>query len=91
MLLDRDSGKTRATLPLPGAVDVVMSDRSLARLFVVAGSPGVVCAFDTLQRGQVEAIETEEGAHTIGWDAATHRLFAFLPRSCGVATYEDAA
>jgi DNA-binding beta-propeller fold protein YncE len=91
VVLDRDSGEVQATLPLPGAPDVVMCDRSLARLFVAVGAPGVVCVFDSVRRIQIEAIETEAGAHTIGWDPATRRLFAFLPQSCGVAIYEDAA
>lgn len=91
VVLDRDSGAVDATMPLPGPPDVVMYDRSFARLFVAAGLPGVVCVFDTARRVQVEVVETEAGAHTIGWDPATRRLYAFLPQSCGVAIFEDAA
>lgn len=90
VVLDRDTGETQVALPLPGTPDVVMPDPSLARLFVAVGSPGVVRVFDTLRRAEVESIDTEEGAHTIGWDPATRRLFAFLPRSCGVAIFENA-
>jgi len=91
VVLDRESGDVYATLALPGAPDVAMYDRSTARLFVAIGSPGTVCVFDTTARVQVEAIETEAGAHTIGWDPVTRRLFAFLPHSTGVAIYAEAA
>ena len=90
-IIDPVSGKPQAALPLPGTPDVVMYDRDLGRLYVAVGSPGMVSAFDTRRRRHLETIATEEGAHTIGWDPASRRLFAFEPRSCGVAIFEDAA
>lgn len=91
VVLDRDTGEVRVILALPGSPGVVMYERSLARLFVAVASPGDVSVINTVRPGHPETIETEEGAHTIGWDPATRRLFAFLPQSCGVAIYEDAA
>ena len=91
VVIDRDSRAVEATLPLPGTPDVVMYDRDLARLYVAVGSPGTVSAFDVRKRVHRETIETEDGAHTIGWDPASRRLFVFEPRSCGVAIFEDAA
>ncbi len=91
VVLDRSSGAVVATLPLPGVPDVIMYDRGLHRLYVAVGSPGTVTAFDVERRAELETIATEEGAHTIGWDPATRRLFVFQPKSCGVAIYEDAA
>ncbi|MDQ2911935.1 MAG: hypothetical protein M3T56_01610 [Chloroflexota bacterium] len=88
-VLDRDSGDVRATLPLAGVPDVVMYDRDLGRLFVAVGKPGVVAVFDAATRTHWETVPTEEGAHTIGWDPGSRRLFAFQPKSCGVAIYED--
>ena len=90
-ILDPDSGSVQAALPLPGVPDVVMFEKELARLYVAVGSPGTVSVFDTRRRVQLETITTEDGAHTIGWDTATRRLFVFQPLSCGVAIYEDAA
>lgn len=90
VVLDRDSGEVRTTLILAGAPDVVMYDRSLARLYVAIGSPGTVSVFSTDSRAHLETVATEEGAHTIGWDPASRRLFAFPPKSCGVAVYEEA-
>jgi DNA-binding beta-propeller fold protein YncE len=89
--LEPKSGASRASLPLPGVPDVVMHDRELGRLYVAVGSPGSVTVFDVRDRRQLETIATEEGAHTIGWDPATRRLFVLQPKSCGVGIYEDAA
>lgn len=91
VVIGRDSGKLEANLRLPGTPDVVMYDRDLERLYVAVGSPGTVSAFDTRGRQEVETIRTEEGAHTIGWDPASRRLFVFEPESCGVAIFEETA
>lgn len=91
VVLERDTGAVTARLPLPGAPDVVMHDALRSRLYVAIGSPGVVASFDPARRALVEVIATEDGAHTIGWDPASCRLFVFQPKSCGVAIYEDAA
>jgi DNA-binding beta-propeller fold protein YncE len=91
VVIDRDSRVIVATLPLPGAPDVVMYDRALRRLYVAVGTPGTVSAFDVEGRVELETIATEEGAHTIGWDPPTRQLFVFQPKSCGVAIYEETA
>jgi DNA-binding beta-propeller fold protein YncE len=91
VVLDRDSGNVTASLPLVGTPDVVMYDDVLNRIYVAVGSPGTVTAFNTRDHREIERIATEEGAHTIGWDPASRRLFVFQPKSCGVAIYEDAA
>jgi len=90
-ILDPESGNVQIALPLPGVPDVVMFDKDLGRLYVAVGSPGTVSVFDTRRRLQLETITTENGAHTIGWDPASRRLFVLQPSSCGVAIYEDAA
>jgi len=89
VVLDPTSGASSASLRLPGVPDVVMYDRDLHRVYVAVGSPGTVSVFDTRRRNEVETIVTEEGAHTIGWDPLTRRLFVFQPKSCGVGIYED--
>jgi len=89
VVIDRDSRAVEATLPLPGTPDVIMYDRDLGRLYVAVGSPGTVSVFDVRFSVHLETIQTEEGAHTIGWDQASRRLFVFQPKSCGVAIYEE--
>jgi DNA-binding beta-propeller fold protein YncE len=89
VVLDRDSGSVLACLPLPGSPDVVMHAPELERLYVAIGEPGVVCAFDTARLEPVEIVETEEGAHTIGWDSVARCLYVFCPGSGGAAVYEE--
>lgn len=89
VVVDCDSRAVATTLPLPGPPDVVMYDRDLGRLYVAVGSPGTVSAFDVRARVHLETIQTEDGAHTIGWDPASRRLFVFEPTSCGVAIYQE--
>jgi DNA-binding beta-propeller fold protein YncE len=83
------SGGVHARLPLAGAPDVVMYDPDLARVYVAIGSPGVVQSFDTKALRMLETAETEEGAHTIGWDALLKQLWVFAPRSCSALVYQD--
>jgi DNA-binding beta-propeller fold protein YncE len=91
VVIDRDSRAIVVTLPLTGTPDVIMWDRDLGRLYVAVGTPGTVSAFDVRRRAALETIVTEEGAHTIGWDPATRRLFAFQPKTSSIAIYEEAA
>jgi serine/threonine-protein kinase len=89
LVLDRDSGAVLASLPLPGVPDVVMHDPSGRRLYVAVGEPGVVCSFDSDRLERVEEVETELGAHTIGWDAVGRCLYVLCPGSGGAAVYEE--
>jgi hypothetical protein len=91
VVLDRDGGKLVASLPLPGVPDVIMCDSELARLYVAVGEPGVVCSFDADRLEAVEVVETELGAHTIGWDPDGRRLFVFCPASGGAMVLEEFA
>jgi hypothetical protein len=82
-----DRPRVAKQLPLRGAPDVVMVDDRRHRLFIAIGSPGVVTLFDTDRLEEIETIETEEGAHTIGWDAVTAQLYAFAPKRGGALVY----
>ena len=78
-------------LPLPGTPDVVMHDERGKRLYVAVGSPGTVTVFDTERLAEVQTVETEEGAHTIGWDPATAQLYAFAPQRGGALVFSETA
>jgi DNA-binding beta-propeller fold protein YncE len=91
VVLSRSSGDVLANLPLPGAPDVVMHDQAGKRLYVAIGDPGLICSFDSERLKQVGEVETEEGAHTIGWDPVGRALYVFCPGSCGAAVYEERA
>jgi DNA-binding beta-propeller fold protein YncE len=89
VVLDRDSGKVITSLPLPGVPDVVMHEAHLRRLYVAIGEPGVVCSFDSERLEPLETVETEQGAHTSGWDPIDRCLYVFCPGSGGAALYEE--
>jgi DNA-binding beta-propeller fold protein YncE len=89
VVLDRDGGEVLASLPLPGVPDVVMHDPHLRRLYVAVGEPGLVCSFDSDRLEQLETIETERGAHTIGWDPEGRCLYVFCPESGGAEVFEE--
>lgn len=89
VVLDRDSGKVEAVMPLPGAPDVVMHDPQLSHLYVAVGDPGVICVADTQALEITETVATEPGAHTLGIDPDAHAIYAFLPGSSGAAVYLD--
>jgi DNA-binding beta-propeller fold protein YncE len=91
VVLDRDSGEMIASLPLPGVPDVVMHDRELRRLYIAIGDPGLVCSFDSEHLKPLETVETEQGAHTSGWDPVERCLYVFCPGSGGSALYEERA
>lgn len=86
-----DGPRVTKRLRLRGAPDVVMHDARLNRLYVASGSPGVVTAFDTASLAELETIETEPGAHTIGWDPATAQLYVFAPQSGGALVFREGA
>jgi DNA-binding beta-propeller fold protein YncE len=91
IVLGRAHGDVLANLALPGVPDVVMHDRAGKRLDVAIGDPGLVCSFDSERFEQVGEVETEKGAHTIGWDPVGRALYVFCPGSSGAAVYEERA
>jgi DNA-binding beta-propeller fold protein YncE len=93
VVIDRLVGGPRLTkrLPLRGAPDVLMHDARTHRLYVAIGSPGVVTVFDTEALVELETIETELGAHTIGWDPASAQLYVFTPQRGGARVYKETA
>jgi DNA-binding beta-propeller fold protein YncE len=66
-----------------------MHDERDKRLYVAVGSPGTVTVFDTERLAEVQTVETEEGAHTIGWDPATAQLYAFAPQRGGALVFSE--
>jgi serine/threonine-protein kinase len=88
VVLDRDGGAVRQSLPLPGVPDVVWHDPVLRRLYVAIGDPGVVCTFDTAGvLSPIETTETEPEAHTLTVDPSSHEVYVFCPGSGGAAVY----
>jgi len=89
IILEADSGKALNQLELSGPPDVIFFNHRLRHLYVAIGDPGVVDVFDTDRLTRIETIQTEPGAHTIGFDAERNKIFAFLPKTHRAAAFFD--
>src|SRR5262249_28656461 len=89
VVLDRDTGTVLASLPRPGAPDVIMHNAALGHLYIAVGDPGVIAVADTSALEIIEQVPAEPGAHTLGIDPGSRTVYAFLPASSGAAVYQD--
>ncbi len=87
--LDLPSGALLNESDLSGPPDVVFFNAALQHLYVASGDPGVIDVFDTATLQRLEVIHTEKGAHTIGFDADRHKVYAFLPQTHRAAVHVD--
>jgi len=89
--LDEHTGAVLNTLELGGGPDVIFFNPALRRLYVAIGDPGLIEVYDTQAMRRVETIQTEMGAHTLAFDAARNKVYAFLPDTHRAAVYLDEA
>lgn len=87
--LDARSGLELARAELAGVPDVIVFNRDRRHLYVAIGDPGLIEVFETDGMRQVEAIRTEKGAHTLGFDQTYAMVYAFLPRSHRALIFQD--
>jgi DNA-binding beta-propeller fold protein YncE len=87
--LDADSGRVLNELALSGVPDVIFFNAARRRLYVTVGDPGVIDVIDTDRMTTFERVETGRGAHTIGFDAARNKVYAFLPAGDRALVFED--
>jgi DNA-binding beta-propeller fold protein YncE len=87
--LDADSGVTLHENELSGTPDVIFFNAALGHLYVAIGVPGVIDVFDTATLRRIEVVPTEQGAHTLGFDADRNKVYAFLPQTHRAAVYVD--
>jgi DNA-binding beta-propeller fold protein YncE len=87
--LDATSGKVLNASDLCGKPDVIFFNAHLKHLYVAIGDPGVIDVFDTTTMQHTGKITTEKGAHTIAFDAARNKAYAFLPQTHRAAIYLD--
>jgi DNA-binding beta-propeller fold protein YncE len=87
--VDADRGHVQRDADLAGVPDVIFCNPALERLYVAIGDPGTIEVFDTRSLKQVQSVVTEEGAHTLAFDAARNMIYAFLPVTHRVAVYLD--
>lgn len=87
--LDSRSGRILAEAELSGVPDVIFFHQALRHLYVAVGDPGVIEVFETDRLRRLEIVRTERGAHTVGFDAMRHTVYAFLPETHRAAIYID--
>lgn len=87
--LDASPGNIILEAELSGTPDVIFFNSALKHLYVAIGDPGVIDLFETDSLRHIETISTEKGAHTIGFDAAHNKVYAFLPESHRASIYLD--
>jgi DNA-binding beta-propeller fold protein YncE len=87
--LEASAGKILLDADLSGAPDVIFFNAALKHLYVAIGDPGVIDLFETDSLRHLETIPTEKGAHTIGFDGAQNKVYAFLPESHRAGIYFD--
>lgn len=88
LIIDPRRNEILNHLPLSGAPDVIFVDTVIRRLFVASGEPGSIDVIDIDTQRLVEVIQTDTGAHTIGFDSLRHRILALLPASHIVRVFE---
>lgn len=87
--LDSRSGKVLDALDIGGIPDVIFFNPTFKHLYVAISDPGVIEVFDTEAMKLLETVSTELGAHTIAFDSATNKVYAFLPQTSRAVVYLD--
>ena len=89
LAIDLQTGTVQATAELSGIPDVVFYNNKNHHLYVAIGNPGVIDVFHTDPLRLIESISTEQGAHTIAFNAVEHKVYAFLPQTHRAAVFLD--
>ena len=89
VVLDAGSGIELVRAELAGVPDVIFFNRDRRHLYVAIGDPGLIEVFETDGMRRVEAIRTEAGAHTLGFDQTHDTVYAFLPGSHRALVFQD--
>ena len=89
LVVDSRSGAVLSAHAIGGEPDVIFFNAALRHLYIAIGDPGVIEVFDTETMRRIESVQTERGAHTIGYDAVRDTVYAFLPDTHRAAVYRD--
>jgi len=91
LVVDSRSGAILSAHAIGGEPDVIFFNAALRHLYVTIGDPGIIEVFDTETMRRIESVQTERGAHTIGFDATRDTVYAFLPATHRAGVYQDRA
>jgi YVTN family beta-propeller protein len=78
VVLDADSGKVIATLPIGAGVDFAAYDPGLRRIYTANGRSGTMTVIrqdSADQYSVVENVPTHRGGHALAVDPVTHRIY----------------
>jgi DNA-binding beta-propeller fold protein YncE len=89
VVLDSRSGVVLTQAELAGVPDVIFFNRERQHLYVAIGDPGLIEVFETDQMRRLETVQTESGAHTLGFDPSRSTVYAFLPNTHRALIYAD--
>jgi DNA-binding beta-propeller fold protein YncE len=91
VLLTVDLHKRRTSHPsdLSGPPDVIFYNSNRKHLYVASGDPGTIDVFNTDTMKRVQIVKTEEGAHTIGYNSESDKVYAFLPETHRASVFVD--
>jgi DNA-binding beta-propeller fold protein YncE len=66
---------------------VIFYNSRLHHLYVAIGDPGVIDVFNTDTMKLIQTVKTEGGAHTIGYNSESNKVYAFLPETHRASVY----
>lgn len=89
LTMDLHTGKTSHPSDLSGPPDVIFYNSRRKHLYVASGHPGAIDVFDTDTMKRMQTVNTEEGAHTIGYNSESDKVYAFLPGTHRASVYVD--
>lgn len=87
LVLDADSGKVVATIPVPGAVDATVVDPTARRAYV-GDKSGVVDVIDLDSNKLVDSLPSEKNMHTLAVNSKTHAVYVYRNESNKVDVFE---
>ena len=89
LTVDLHTRKTSHPFDLSGPPDVIFYNSHRKHLYVAIGYPGTIDLFDTDTMKRLQTVKTEEGAHTIGYNSASDKVYAFLPETHRASVFVD--
>lgn len=80
LVLDADSGKVLASIPVKGKVDETVIDEGLRRAYV-GDKAGVIEVIDLDTNAVVGALPSEQNVHTLAVDPTSHAVYVYRNES----------
>ena len=87
--VDLHTRKTSRPYELSGPPDVIFYNSRREHLYMASGNPGTIDIFDTDTMKRAQTVRTEQGAHTIGYNSESDKVYAFLPETHRASVYVD--